>query len=124
VGEVSACGARICAEQAVSGDNTLPRRPAGCSLAALLPVALALQLGGAGAGFRDSQQTRWGERRETMAGAEPERTAPLFFKAAVPNPVRVVPSFLGEGRWPARFLQMRQTTTGAHPRPGAPFLPL
>jgi len=101
------------------GNNTLPRWPAGCSLAA---VAL-LQLGGAGAGFRDSQQTRWGAQRETMAGAEAERksgaelcaaaqrTAPLFFKAAVPNPVRVVPSFFGEGRWrrPARACALYAT---------------
>ena len=92
----------------------MPRLPAGCSLAALLPVALALQLGGAGAGFRDSQQTRWGARRETMAGAEAERTAPLFFKGAVPNPVRVVPSFLGEGQWPARTFCICDRLPQAH----------
>jgi len=79
-------------------------------LRALLAVALPLGAGGAGGaggGFRDSQQTLWGARQDAMAGAEgiaEARTAPLFFKAAVPKPVRVVPSFLGDGR-PARGLR-------------------
>ena len=53
--------------------------------------------------FQDSRQTLWGARRDEMvdaAGADADeslRTSPLFFKAALPKPVRATPSFLSKG---------------------------
>lgn len=57
--------------------------------------------------FGYSQQSLWRARRDRMVGAmgnaeeslrgkAEERTAPLFFKAALPHPVRVTPSFFCE----------------------------
>jgi len=57
-----------------------------------------------GHSFRDSQQTLWGSQRDRMDDAE-ARTSPLFYKAALPKPVRVTPSFLGT-RWPPLMLPL------------------
>jgi len=65
-------------------------------LALLALWVLHQPLGACGEGhsFRDSQQTLWGSQRDRMDDAE-ARTSPLFYKAALPKPVRVTPSFLG-----------------------------